>query len=132
VDTDGTVSSYNDLFRAELAWGNIFKQPYTELLTSSGRQRALASAAGRQSATCGRCRFFGKECDGFQIAEGESDFAEFDADGNKLCTVQQGLVAHVEQRLREAGVIRADARGLTEAFLASQRAEAPRPQSYAY
>ena len=133
VDTDGSVYSYNDLFRVERCWGNVFERSYSELLASPVRHLAVAAARGRQADTCGACPFFGKECDGFQIAEGEADFADYDSAGRRICVVQRGLVEHVRQRLTEAGVIRGHERGFTDAFIASQQVvPAPGLPSYAY
>jgi uncharacterized protein len=105
VTRDGSVYPYSDAFDEQGCYGNILRQPVSELVSSPARDRVLRRIEQRVDATCGRCSHFGQTCTGAPVAESEDEFEEKDAQGQVRCTIFQGLVDHVSRRLIESGVV---------------------------
>ncbi len=105
VDRDGSLYGYSEAFQPDYRYGNLIEQPLGELLKSSGHERALASADARVAATCKSCPRRGRGCTGYPIAEGGQEYDDRTPDGAFRCTATKGLLAHLERRLTQAGIL---------------------------
>lgn len=108
VDTDGSTYGYGDPY-GDPAWayGNAFAQPFGELLSSPAFERSAAATEQRMARSCLSCPYFGG-CDGYPIAEDQSNCRERDADGVNLCVLEKRFLAAADERLRARGIIVGD------------------------
>jgi uncharacterized protein len=105
VDTDGSVYGYADRFNPERCLGNIFMQPFSELLAHDHHQLAVLDARARITAACSDCRHYRRTCTGDPMGEGANNFTERDASGALRCIVTRGHIDHLERRLIQAGIL---------------------------
>ena len=105
VNTDGNVYSYSDLYNSNFSHGNIFTQPFEELVRSVGHQRAIKAAESRMASICPRCRHYGRACDGYPVAEESPGYGQLGADGGAKCVKDRGILDYIERRLQESGFI---------------------------
>jgi uncharacterized protein len=101
VNTNGELYSQADAYQPTSAWGNIFRTPLAEILSSEPRARSVQEAEARMAGTCLGCEYFGA-CSGFPIAEDNRRYADSLLDGTVACVVERGLFRHLERRLQEA------------------------------
>lgn len=103
VNTNGNVYSYSDAYDG-LSHGNIFTTSLGDLVKGRSHQKIIAAAEARMTATCSKCTYFGS-CSGHPVAEGSCEYNELDDNGAIRCIVTQGLLKHIELRLKQAGII---------------------------
>jgi uncharacterized protein len=103
VNTNGDVYSYADAY-AGLSHGNIFTTSLADLIKGEAHQQVIRAAEERMIATCSSCRFFGS-CSGDPVAEGSIEYNELDEKGAIRCIVTQGVLQHLEYRLKQAKII---------------------------
>lgn len=105
VNTDGNLYSYADLYKPELAHGNLFLQPLSQLIRGPGHQRAIKEAEGRMGSVCTACEYFGRACSGYPVAEESPGYGHAAADGTADCVKDRGILKYIERRLYEIGII---------------------------
>lgn len=105
VNTTGDIYSHADAYNIELSHGNIFTTPLTELISGESHQKVIKYAKERIASTCSGCPYFGKQCSGFPMAEGNLEYNEVDERGAIRCIVDRGTLEYIEYRLKEAGII---------------------------
>ncbi len=105
VNTTGDIYSHADAYNIELSHGNIFTTPLQKLIDGKSHQKVIEYAEERIAATCSGCPYFGKQCSGFPVAEGNLEYNEVDQQGAIRCIVDRGTLEHIEYRLKEAGII---------------------------
>lgn len=103
VSTDGETYSLADVYEPGASWGNIFEQPYAELVCSEGRARSIVRTEQRMANSCTRCEYFGA-CSGYPIGEDNHAYHELPSGGDE-CPVVRPLLAHLEARIQEAGFL---------------------------
>ena len=105
VNTDGSCFSYGDPY-GDPQWclGNLFEQPISEIYEGEVFDRSCHAAEARMAANCTRCEYFGA-CDGYPIAEEQSNCRETGSGGVRACVFDRQILAHVEGRLRASGVL---------------------------
>ncbi|WP_165953152.1 radical SAM protein [Pedobacter changchengzhani] len=98
INTNGQVfceaDAYNDLF----AYGNIFTTPFSALLSSSARKRAIERANLITGSVCNDCMYYG-HCSGFRMAESTTEKLYWDVNGNISCTVIKPMVDYIVEKL---------------------------------
>ena len=104
VNLNGDVFSYGDAYNPEFCHGNLFTTPLKDIIHSPGHQKALAASQKRLDATCKPCKFYGS-CDGYPVAEESLLHNRIDKNGKVSCPVEQEMLAYVEGRLKELGII---------------------------
>jgi uncharacterized protein len=125
VDTDGTVYGYADRFEAARSPGNVFQQPFSQLMAHERHQLAVSEANARVAAACRKCEHYGRSCTGDPMGEGENAFTERDEQGNPVCIVTRGFIDHLALRLTQAGIIDRATGLLSKSYLqSSQQQEA--------
>lgn len=102
VDRDGSLYAYSD-FPSDLSYGNVFREPMSELLASESRRRVVEASEARIAKSCATCPHFGKRCGGTPMAEYTTDFYDHEADGRPRCTYR-GVIEHVLRRFEEGGI----------------------------
>lgn len=105
VNTTGDIYSHADAYNIELSHGNIFTTAMSEIVAGKLHQKVIENALQRIAATCRNCPFFGKQCSGFPVAEGNLEYNEVDELGAIRCIVDKEIFKHIEYRLLEAGII---------------------------
>lgn len=104
VNTSGDVFAYAEAYDPDYCYGNIFTTPLRDLLASGNRERSLQASELRMAASCTKCPYFGA-CSGYDTAERANHFEDSPRWGDiRLCTVERGLLRHIERRLRETGL----------------------------
>lgn len=69
VNTNGDVYSPGDCYDQRFRYGNIFYQPFDDLLfLSEGRKRRIERSAKRCKAICSHCFLYRKGCDGIYVS----------------------------------------------------------------
>jgi len=124
VDTNGSVYGYADRFNAERSPGNIFEQPFSQLMRSPTHQRAAEEAATRVQSACSSCKNYGRSCTGDPMAESAMAFTEREADGSPRCIVTKGFIEHLSRRLTERGVLDPQTGYLSSAYKRASEARA--------
>ena len=110
VNTNGDCYAYGDPYGdPEWCYGNIFREPLSKILSSPAFERSVHESEKRMAKNCVNCPYFGG-CDGYPIAEDQSNCREHDGEGIRLCVLERGAMEHIEQRLRERGIIDSDNR----------------------
>lgn len=110
VNTNGDCFAYGDPYGdPEWCYGNIFREPLSNILSGPTYERSVRESEKRMAKNCVHCPYFGG-CDGYPIAEDVTNCREHDAEGVRVCVLERGAMVHIEQRLRERGVIGADDR----------------------
>jgi uncharacterized protein len=104
VNPRGFVGGVNDLLDLEHAYGNVFEQSLSLILEGEKSGRALARANAEVGRTCTTCPYFRRACDGHPVADGGKELWRRDASGAIVCVVQRKTLAHIERRLRDAGL----------------------------
>jgi uncharacterized protein len=102
VDTDGSVHGH-EVYGTQHAYGNLFEQPFEEILCSESRRRTVARAALRMDNYCVKCKFFGA-CSGFPVAEANPMEEQWLLSSG--CYVAK-ILDHIVDRLDKAGMGRA-------------------------
>jgi uncharacterized protein len=120
VDTDGHVYGYNERLDHRFSSGNVFEQPFLEIVGEAPYRGNAERAQQRMQNVCSDCEFFEKHCNGRMVADGGVTALERKADGGLDCVVTRGLFAHIERRLKEAHVLRAESMTLSAEYLAAQ------------
>lgn len=104
VNTAGDVFADAEAYDPDYCYGNIFTTPLRDLLASKNREKSLQASELRMAASCTKCPYFGA-CSGHDMAEYGNHFDDSPRWGDvRLCTVEQGLLRHIERRLRETGL----------------------------
>lgn len=105
VDTDGETYGYGDPYgEREWSYGNVFDTRYDAMLDSPVFNRSAVESERRTAENCLSCVYFGA-CDGYPIAEDQSNCREKHANGVRRCVLERGFMTYVELRLRERGYI---------------------------
>ncbi len=105
VNTNGDVYSEADAYNANFSYGNIFIDPFDQLLSSPGHKRAIARANLITSSTCGHCIHYGY-CNGFRMAESTTEKLYWHKDGNISCAVIRPMIDYIKDRLQEEKVMK--------------------------
>jgi len=104
VNTRGEAYADAEAYDADFSYGNIFTTPLRELFASANREKSLQASELRMAASCTKCDYFGA-CSGYTKGEYVESFADSPRVGDiLLCTVERGLLQHIEKRLRETGL----------------------------
>jgi uncharacterized protein len=104
VNPRGFVGGVNDLLDLEHAYGNLFERSLATILESEAHELAIVRANAEVARTCASCPYFRRACDGHPVADGGKEFWRKDAAGAAVCVVQRKTLAHIERRLRDAGL----------------------------
>jgi uncharacterized protein len=133
INTGGDVFSDAEAYDPAYSYGNIFTTPIRDLLASANREKSLRASELRMAASCTKCPYFGA-CSGYAKGEYVDDFADAPRWGDiRLCTVERGLLRHIEKRLRETGLFGDPARADLDRIRAEQlTAEDPSTQALAF
>lgn len=104
VNTDGSCFSYGDPY-GDPDWclGNLFESSIADIYAGEVFERSCRAAEARMAANCTTCPYFGS-CDGYSIAEEQTNCRELGESGVRACVFDRRVLAHVEQRLRTSGV----------------------------
>lgn len=117
IETNGELLAYPDGFDYSRSSGNLFNTPYREILEGEAHAHRVARAQAAIATSCAACPRLDRTCNGHHVAEGGATMHEHRADGSLRCVVARGLFDHVEDRLRQAGVLRVDSE-LSDDYLA--------------
>jgi uncharacterized protein len=99
IDTNGDVYG-GEPYLPEHCYGNLFRQPFDEVLASPARAELVAQSRRRMETYCTDCPFFGS-CSGYPVAEAnpmEREWLRHDG-----CYVAP-ILAHIVQQLSRAGL----------------------------
>jgi len=99
VNTDGAVHGH-ETYLNDHRYGNLFEQPFEEILCSDNRRRLVAKAAQRVEEHCFKCEFYGA-CSGFPVAEANPMEQRWLARSG--CYVAK-VLTHIVERLSKAGL----------------------------
>jgi uncharacterized protein len=111
VNIDGLLYSYADLYDPGFAHGNIFETPLRDLVHGCGHRKAINAAEDRMRAACSSCRYFGRACSGYPMAEespmyGEASSPERASASEAMrCVKDRGILEYIEQRLADIGIL---------------------------
>ncbi|MEP7109470.1 MAG: radical SAM protein [Ferruginibacter sp.] len=104
VNTNGDVYSEADAYDTCFTYGNIFTDPFDELLNSPARSKAIARANLITGSTCDHCVHYGY-CNGFRMAESTTEKLYWHKDGNISCAVIKPMIDYIKDRLQEEKVM---------------------------
>jgi uncharacterized protein len=99
IDTDGRVFGH-ETYLHEHAYGNLFEQPFEEILDCKNRHQLVAKATRRMETYCVNCEFFGA-CSGYPVAEANPMEEEWLSRSG--CYVAP-VLAHIVDRLTRSGL----------------------------
>ncbi|WP_405484272.1 radical SAM protein [Nocardia sp. NBC_00511] len=99
VNTDGSCFTYGEPY-GEPDWsiGNIFTDPFAEMLSGEVFERCAVEAERRVARNCLSCQFF-DVCGGSLLAETEARERDEDGHGTLLCTGRP-VIAYIAEQLR--------------------------------
>ncbi|MET9489623.1 radical SAM protein [Nocardia sp. NPDC006630] len=100
VNTDGSCFTYGEPY-GDPAWslGNIFTEPFADMLAGSAFERCAVEAERRVARNCLSCPFF-DACGGSLVAETEPHERDEDGHGTLLCTGRP-VIAYIAEQLRD-------------------------------
>jgi uncharacterized protein len=104
VNIDGEVYSYADAYDREKSHGNLFTTPLAQVIDNKHHWQIVTEAERRIELTCSDCIYFGS-CSGYPMAEGSREYYPVDDRGALQCVVDKGILAYIDRRLREEGII---------------------------
>lgn len=110
VNTNGDLYTDADPY-GQPAWclGNIFTTPLAEIFTGDVWRRSVGLTEERIAANCLSCPYFGG-CDGLHIGDHMDNIYERREDGMPVCRLDREVIAHLEARLNDAGLVAPDGR----------------------
>jgi uncharacterized protein len=115
INTDGNVYPYDDDYKPENCYGNIFTGKVYDILNSPNRQRLVAESRQRINAVCGSCEYYGY-CSGYYV--GDSIYPAYDEQGKMKCAIVKPVLDYISLRLEEedlVGMLRKKPRKTTRA-----------------
>jgi uncharacterized protein len=104
IDRDGYAGCYEHAGQREHAFGSLRERSLDELLASDARRRIAETSWARVEQACSSCPHFQKSCSAFPVGEGGNEYWDRTERGVH-CSAYSGLIAHIELRFRELGLI---------------------------
>ena len=101
VETNGETYGYES-YGGGVSYGNLFSQPFEEILTSENRRMLARKAKDRMDRSCVPCKFFGA-CSGHPVAVANPLEEKWLAASG--CYVKP-IIAHIVDRLIETDAVR--------------------------
>jgi uncharacterized protein len=99
VDINGDVTGY-ETYQHDHVYGNLFVEPFVEILNSAARARAAQKSAERVEKYCSKCTYFGA-CMGQPVAEANPFEEQWLAmEGCHVASV----IEHIVHRIESAGL----------------------------
>ncbi len=117
VNTDGDVYNHAEAYMPEGRMGNIFREPFADILGSPARTATLALRAARADA-CSGCPYYDC-CSGIPVVEALPSERSYSLEHRLECTVARPMIAFMTDLLRDD---RAAAEHIAE-FVAERTAE---------
>jgi uncharacterized protein len=121
VNVDGELFSHGDAYDEGTSWGNIFSTPLEAIFAGEKYAASVRRSEDRMARVCTHCEYFGG-CSGFPVAE--ENFVYDDAPGAG-CPVVRPLLAHIERRMEQAGLLDVDSRRRSEPTAAAHFVAGP-------
>ena len=90
VNTNGDAYNHGDAYAPEGLFGNVFAQPFGDVLGSEQRKRTLALRAVRET-TCAACPY-ARSCTHVPIVEALPSERLYDEDGELVCSVVRPMI----------------------------------------
>lgn len=101
VNTNGDTYSNGESYMPEGRMGNIFKQEFSSVWSSTERQATIAVRQERAS-VCERCRFR-DSCSHLPMIEALPCERAYDADGNLVCPITKPMIEFMMDQIQFAG-----------------------------
>jgi uncharacterized protein len=100
VDLDGTIYGPAEAYNPMAAYGNIFREDLTSIMSSEGRRVAVEAAKSRIQKHCRDCRYY-ERCPGFFAADSTGENRVMLENGDCLA---RGIIDHIVLRLKQTGI----------------------------
>jgi uncharacterized protein len=110
IGSQGGVSGVGDHAGTRVSYGNIFEQPFDEILDAPARLEEARLADVRQARWCGPCKFFGHCNGGFIANANEIEIQGLETHGCYVASVMEHMVMRLNQGLPELAALAVGAR----------------------
>jgi uncharacterized protein len=104
INTDGSTYAYADVYDPQYCYGNIFRCPLAELLSSATRKRSLEATDTRLRDQCLSCEYYGAY-DGEPVAEKLNGSPDLYKNGIRECIVERMTMSYIIDQIRQAKLV---------------------------